>query len=141
MTKKEILHALFPSGFFSKWMGKSQRQALRSVINGEEGDHFVQLLSDLRARIEAMPASYETDGEGDNAVVHLHYFRGSIDAWITEKDAGDGSEDDSQYQAFGKITLTGSKEDAEFGYISIEELIGNDVELDLYWEPKRLAEI
>ena len=141
MTKKEILHALFSSGFFSKWMGESQRQALRSVINGEEGDHFVQLLSDLRARIEAMPASYETDGEGDNAVVHLHYFRGSIDAWITEKDAGDGSEDDSQYQAFGKITLTGSKEDAEFGYISIEELIRNDAELDLYWEPKRLAEI
>ncbi len=141
MTKKEILHALFSSGFFSKWMGESQRQALRSVINGEEGDHFVQLLSDLRARIEAMPASYETDGEGDNAVVHLHYFRGSIDAWITEKDAGDGSEDDSQYQAFGKITLTGSKEDADLGYISIEELIRNDAELDLYWEPKRLAEI
>jgi hypothetical protein len=29
----------------------------------------------------------------------------------------------------------------ELGYISIEELVANGIELDLYWTPKTLAEV
>ncbi|MFA5352688.1 MAG: hypothetical protein WC291_00500 [Thermodesulfovibrionales bacterium] len=54
---------------------------------------------------------------------------------------GDGSGDERQYQAFGLITLTGDPEDAELGYINIQELIEAGVELDLYWLPRKLRDI
>jgi len=140
MVKNEIIQALQPNGFFYIWMPTEQRMALLDAVKGEEGAYFVELLHELKMRIEAMPKTRETDGQGDKAIVWLHYFRGRCDAWITEKDMGDGTSDTRQHQAFGKISLTGNKEDAELGYISIEELIMNGVELDLYWTPKPLRE-
>ena len=134
--------SLLDNGFFSFFIPKFQRKVLMSTLDGEEGGHFIQLLTDLRTRIETMPKTYETDGQGDDAVVHLHYFMGSIDAWITEKDAGvEGDPDLTQSQAFGKIRLSRDPQGAELGYISIQELIDNRVELDLYWTPKKLSEI
>lgn len=142
MNNNEVKESLNTGGFFTHWMPGSQLKALLAVIDGEEGAHFVKLLSDLRTRIEGMPKTYETDGQGDDAKAHLHYFLGSVDAWVTEKDAGvPGDPDQRQHQAFGKVSLTGNKSDAELGYISIQELIDNDVELDLYWDPKALKDI
>lgn len=43
-----------------------------------------------------------------------------------------------QHQAFGAANLGYG---AELGYISIEELKENNVELDLYWTPKPLSQI
>jgi hypothetical protein len=40
-----------------------------------------------------MPQTGETDGQGDKAVAHLHYFMGQFDFWITERDIGDGTAD------------------------------------------------
>ena len=78
-------------------------------------------------------------------MVHLHYFGGSVDAWIVERDMGDSKYQDEigpQYQAFGPITLYGeSIRDSEWGYISIQELIENGIELDLYWTPKAVKEV
>jgi len=140
MTKSQLCRDL-KGGFFINWMPLPQRMALLEAVKGEEGSYFMEMLIKLRERIETMPKSYETDGQGEEAVVYLHYFWGAVDAWVTEKDMGDGSADLRQLQAFGKISLTGSKDDAEFGYISIDDLIGNGVELDLYWTPKKLKEL
>lgn len=73
------------------------------------------------------------------------YIGGSVDAWIVERDVGDSkyqAEIDPQHQAFGPITLRGeSIGESEWGYISIQELIDNGVELDLYWTPKPVREV
>ena len=66
-------------------------------------------------------------------MVHLHYFTGSQDWYITERDTSE-----EQHQAFG---LADFGDGGELGYISIAELIKHGVELDLYWKPRTLAEI
>lgn len=130
-------------GLLDQFMPVSQRFALKDLINGEEGEFFVQKVLELAKTIRDMPKTYETENiAGDDKVAHLHYFYGGVDAWIVEKDAGDGTPDTRQHQAYGKITLFGGGiEEAEWGYISIQELIENGVELDLHWTPKQMKEI
>lgn len=132
------------NGFLRNFMGHTQRYALLSSLNGEEKEGIAEIVLNVANVIQNMPKTYGTDGQGDNAVVYLHYFLGGVDAWVTERDIGATMQDDGlgpQYQAFGKMTLTGNKEDAELGYIPIIQLIGINVELDLYWTPKKLKEI
>lgn len=143
MTKQEVLESLSDVGFFRHWISRQQRKVLILLVHGDEGAEFIRILTELKATIEAMPKTYSTDSRGLDAVVHLHYFLGGIEAWITEKDMGDPADEDpgAQLQAFGKITLSGDKSDAEFGYIGIDELIANGVEIDLHWKPVTLKEI
>ena len=113
-----------------KFISVSQQQVLR------ESDESVDIISDIVKQIESTPKTYETDGQGDKAMAMLHYFKDSHDWYITERD----SEDD-QYQAFGLAVLGQDWQNAELGYINIEELKQIGVELDLYWTPKSLGEI
>lgn len=121
------------------FIGRSQQHALRSACAGEEREFFKQMLKDLDAHISAMPATYETDGQGNAALVQLHYFYGGSDWYITEKDSNPDGE--GQLQAFGFACINGDYFNAEMGYISIMELIENDVELDLYFKPCPIGEI
>lgn len=109
-------------------------------LHGEERSYFSGIIGRLVGTLKSMPTSYQTDGQGQAAVAHLHYFKGGSDWWITELDAG--SEDDEepghQRQAFGLADLGYG---AELGYIDIEELVANHVELDLHWTPRPLSEI
>ena len=105
---------------------KRQSAALEQLISGEEGLYFQETLEALAALIAGMPQTGDTDGEGDDAVVYLHYFMGNFDFWITERDMGDGSAD---------------PDNAELGYISLPELFASNVELDLNWAPKTLAQV
>ena len=57
-----------------------------------------------------MPKSYETEGQGKEAIVTLHYFTGSWDWYITEKD-----KEEEQLQAFGLV----SGFEKEYGYTSV----------------------
>ena len=144
MNKQEARNELEGKrGFFQHWIGYSQRLALLQALRGEEGDYFADLLTKLKERIEAMPKTYETEAiERKDKVIHLHYFRGSVDAWIVEKDMGDESGDLLQLQAFGFVDVGGgSLQEADMGYISIQELIELGVEMDLYWEPKTVGEL
>ncbi len=134
MTKFSTLHSLHP------FIGPAQAAVLEKMLQGEEGLYFQDLLNGLAADIKAMPQTGETDGQGDKAVVHLHYFMGNFDFWITERDMGNGTADVRQHQAFGFVNL-GDPENAELGYISLPELFESNVELDLYWTPKTLAEV
>jgi len=116
------------------FVSDSQLEAMGDGVRGEEAEFFKTLFVKLAETITNMPVTYKTDGQGDEAIVHLHYFRGNMDWYITEKDMGD-----EQIQAFGLADL--GMGFPELGYISIEELTDAGVELDLYWTPKTLAEV
>jgi hypothetical protein len=88
---------------------------------------------ELASIVDSMPVTYATDGQGDQAIVHLHYFTAGADWYITERDVYD-----KQLQAFGKADLG---DGGELGYISLVEILQCGAELDLYWTAKKLAEI
>ena len=124
------------------FIGKNQLSVMKSACKGEEGQYFRDMIEKLKTQISAMPKTYETDEQGDNAIAMLHYFNGGSDWYIIEKDAG--SPDDEirgQSQAFGFTCLNGDTLNAELGYINIQELIENGVELDLYYKPETLRTI
>ena len=121
------------------YMPTGERLALLENLRGEEGAGIAEIVLAVAKTIETMPQTYQTEVQGKAAVAHLHYVGGAVDAWITERDMGDESGDMRQLQAFGLITLTGNRQDAELGYISIAELIQNGIELDLYWTPKPIG--
>lgn len=127
----------------SKFMPPGQLKVIINNIRGEEGEFFVKMLEGLHRDISAMPATYDQEGAGDEAIAHLHYFHGGANWYITERDIGESGNKaepiGDQYQAFGLADLFG--DGGEIGYISIEELRQNGVELDLYWEPKSLRSI
>lgn len=62
-----------------------------------------------------MDKTYEQDGKGEESIAYLHYFRGSADWYILEKDS-----EPEQFQAFGWADLGGG---GELGYISIIDLV------------------
>lgn len=119
------------------FIGNSQRQAIKAALRGEEREHFAQMLADLTHRINVMPKTYEQDGKGDAAIVHLHYFTSGADWFITENDINHDGE--GQHQAFGLADLF--HDGGELGYISIVELLRCGAELDLYWTPATLGEV
>lgn len=130
-------------GLLNQFMPNWQRFALKNCIASEEGEFFVQKVLEIAKVIRDMPKTYETESiDSGDKIAHLHYFRGGVDAWVVEKDKGEESPDTRQHQAYGKITLFGGGVDeAEWGYISIQELIDNGVELDLHWTPKAMREV
>ena len=111
-----------------------QLRFTRGLFRGEEGQFFRDKLADLARTWAAMPVLYGQEGKGEDATVFLHYFGGSADWWITEK--GDGPDNP---EAFGLADLFG--DGGELGYISIAELLGENVELDYHWTPKTLAQV
>uniref|UniRef100_A0A6H1ZYP5 DUF2958 domain-containing protein n=1 Tax=viral metagenome TaxID=1070528 RepID=A0A6H1ZYP5_9ZZZZ len=127
----------------NQFIGRSQLLAIRSACKGEEGEYFRQMIGRLKNQISTMPKTYDSSEMGDEAPVTLHYFSRGSDWYIIEKDAG--SPDDEiqgiQSQAFGFACLNGDTNNAEFGYISIQELIENGVELDLYYAPETVGSI
>ena len=114
----------------------AQYEAIIAGMMGEEGDHFVELIDRVHAMWQAMPKTYETDGQGCSALARLHYFTAGCDWWIVEKDADpDGA---GQVQALGIADLGMGR---ELGYISIPELLENGAELDLYFKPQPIGEL
>ncbi len=127
----------------NQFIGRNQLQVMKQNCKGEEGQFFKDLFLKLNETIRNMPKTYETDGQGNEAIATLHYFNGGSDWYIVEKDAG--SVDDEvpgiQAQAFGFTCLNGDGENAELGYISIEALIKHNVEIDLYYKPEKIGDI
>lgn len=110
-----------------------QLQAIGNGVRSDDRQFFIEKLCELAARVTAMPKTYAQEGLGGAALAHLHYFTGGGDWYITEKDM-----ESEQHQATGLVDLGFG---SEFGYISIVELIENNVELDLHFTPKPLKEI
>ncbi len=114
-------------------MPGNELKVLVDNMRKEEKQFFFNKAVEIADTIKNMPVTYEQDGKGKNAVAYLHYFRGDADWYITEKD-----KEAEQIQAFGLADLGYG---GELGYISIDELVGAGVELDLYFTPKTLGEI
>ena len=111
-----------------------QFKTMLAGLRGEERGFFRESFRAIEKTIESMPVTYAQDGLGNDAVVHLHYFFGGCDWWITEKDIEGGID-----QAFGLVDLGHGP---ELGYISIRELMTmRSINLDLHWEPQTLAQL
>ena len=120
--------------FEENFIHPTQLKVIKDLSRGEEGEYFKSKMNELAQLVDGMPKTYEQDGMGDDAVVYLHYFYGGMDWYITEKDM-----EDEQYQAFGYV----KGQSSELGYVSLVEILGGKypVELDLYFEPKKLSEV
>lgn len=118
----------------------AQFETLRQLISSrmEEHEFFRRKVAELAKRIEQIPAIYAQDGKGDEAVAYLHYFRGSANYWVTEIDR---DYEPRRIEAFGLANLFGGADDAELGYFDIAELVRLGFELDLYFEPRTLAQL
>ena len=134
IENKKQAQALLPT--LSKFVSKMQIEIIKAGFDLEEKQFFFDTVEALCNTFNTMPKSYETDGQGDNAIAHLHYFVSGNDWYITEKD-----QEDEQHQAFGVASLSMNGNTPELGYISIEELMKNNVEIDFHFEPKALKEI
>ena len=92
--------------------------------------------SDTLAKI---PNLYETEKITlSDKIIHLHFFIGSCDWYIAEFDGED--------TFFGFAILNGNYLNAEWGYISLQELksinvSGIEIDNDLYWEPCEAGKI
>ena len=119
-----------------KYISNTQVEVLNyNSTSGEEKKYFINLIDEMEVKIKAVPELYETDGQGDDAVIALHYFLGGSDWYVTELDT-------EERIAFGYVILNEDTEISELGYISLNELLGiQDVELDLHWEEITIGEM
>lgn len=124
------------------WIGRPQLRIMFENCKGEGGEWFEAKLQEMANLITTMPATRGQEGKGDEAIVYLHYFRGSMDYYITEKDSGsiDDSPEDFQSQMFGYADLFGDRINGEVGYVSLREILAGGCELDLHWKLKTLRE-
>lgn len=91
--------------------------------------------------LELIPQMYSTGHLPiKDAMVHMHFFLGGCDWYVTEYDPG-------ERRFFGYAILNGDLDNAEWGYISFDELRGLrvnpglEVDRDCYWKPKKASEV
>ena len=120
------------------FMNPAQLSIVRS------SNEFNEVINRLYKIIAQTPEIYASDDIPLNKkVAYLHYFYGGSDWYIVELDKKDILDDNLTIEesAFGYAILNGDLEMSEFGYIDINELKRNNVELDFYFEPKKLSEL
>ena len=140
---KELLNG---ASWFANFMGYSQRLALLEALRSEEGEGIADTVLRVAEQIKATPKTYGTEGQAEHErKVCLHYFRGGVDAYILERDVGDYADGEAtgpQHQTYGKITVIGGGwEGAEWGYISIADLLKHGVALDLHFDPTPVGDM
>lgn len=120
-------------------MASRQSEAVAKLMRGEEGEFFMDKMVELAQLVDLMPVTYNQRNESD-PIAYLHYFFGGSDWYIAEKDV-EGEVD----QAWGFACLNGDMMNAEYGYISIAELVelklqfGVTVDLDFHFKPTRMS--
>jgi hypothetical protein len=149
--KPDILNTFLPKlKIVMPFISQAQIDYLTRLYRSEERQGAQDIVDRLAGVIETMPKTYETeDIKTDDKIVYLHYYQNNSDFYIIEKDKGQsrkeekeaGLEYGKQYQAYGYAILNGDHEMAEWGYINIEELRENNVELDFNWDPKKFSEV
>jgi len=82
-----------------------------------------------------IPNLYEQEGKGEEAIVYVKFFLpGTRWTWYATEFNGKDT-------FFGWVKSGISPDFDEWGYFSCSELGENNVERDLYFEPKQLKEI
>jgi len=124
----------------TNFVGLNQIACIIEGLKGEEKNFFAEQVEKIATTIAEMPKTMETDGQGDKVKAILHYFKGGMDWYVTEKDVGcpDDKIQGIQHQAFGLVNLGMG---FSLGYISIQELIENNIELDMYFTTCTLEEV
>lgn len=124
------------------FMSPRQSAAVADLMRGEEGNFFIDKMVELDRRIAEMPVTYAQRDQSD-PIAYLHYFIGGSDWYIVEKDMeGKGTE-----QAWGFACLNGDMMNAEYGFISIDELASlvirgfMTVDLDFHFDPTPMSSI
>lgn len=89
--------------------------------------------------LSKLPKLYETEEVPlKEKVIHLHFFIGGCDWYITEYDGDD--------LMFGFAILNNDFEMAEWGYISFQELLnidinGFEIDRDLFWKQRPAKQV
>ena len=125
-TKVEAIQAM---KILKDFICEPQLKAMADGFRCEEKQFFFDKAVEMANIISKMPKTYEQGEKGSEALAILHYFHGNMDWYISEKDICE-----EQHQAYGLADMGYP----EFGYISIVELVKNNVELDLHFEPQTL---
>ena len=92
-----------------------------------------------KEELSKLPKLYETEGIPlEEKIVMMHFFIGNSDWYIVEFDGED--------TFFGYTILGGDIYNAEWGYISYQELqelkvYGFEVEYDEHWKPQKVRDI
>lgn len=114
--------------FLQNYIPKMELHTLVSGVrkNGENS-FFAEKLKNIEKTIKAVPPLYANEELGRDAPIKLHYFGGATDIWLSNLDRETG-------EGFGYTCLNGDTENAEFGYVSIPEILKIPfLELDLHW--------
>jgi superfamily II DNA or RNA helicase len=113
------------------------------AIVKEELEAFADVIDELYTKIRNTPKIYETESIAlEDKIAHLHYFNSSSDYFVIEMEQGDIFDNDTkiQKQSFVWSILNRDTQNAELGYLSIEEL-KEYCELDFHFEPTKMSEI
>lgn len=142
----KVLEIEFNEGLdaIKHFIPKGQVNTLKSIFRGEESIYAVQTVQRLAGIVKAMPVTYQTEEvEESEKIVHLHYFYANCHWYIIEKDKGESElGDEEQYQAFGYVIFHGDMINAEWGYVSIQEIVESGmIELDFHFNPTRFGDI
>lgn len=128
-----------PTKFLERFVGTAQRAAIWAGLHAEEAEWFRARLQALGGIVARMPATGETDGQGDAAIAWLRYFTPAGGEYlITELDAS-AHDGHGRAQAFGLADAGHGF--PELGYIDLPALIGAGAELDLHFTPAPLREL
>ena len=116
-----------------------QGKAVGELMRGEEKQFFRDKMVELAQLVDSMPVTYSQQNETD-PIAYLHYFFGGSDWYIVEKDM-EGEVD----QAWGFACLNGDMMNAEYGFISIDELVSlvirgfMTIDLDFHFDPTPMS--
>lgn len=88
-----------------------------------------------------LPRLYDTEMVSlEDKLIHMHFFLGGCDWYVAEYDPTDRI-------IFGYAILNDDLENAEWGYVSIDELrelrtpSGIEVDRDLHWKVRRAGDV
>lgn len=118
------------SGRIARFIGRTQKAALRDFLRGPEGKDFRELINQAETNAAAIPAMYAQDGKGINAMAFTHLFKGGRDVYLMEMN-------DSEAFGLGRS----HPHDAEFSYFDLQELRTLDLEIDLHFTPQSVGVI
>ena len=113
-----------------------QYDPIAAALRADERSHFADDVVHIHESWHALPRTLASEAHGRAAVVQLHYFRGDADWWVTGRDID--PDNPGRVWAFGLADFGSGPEPLGF---SIREIIDCGAELDLYWQPKTVAEV
>jgi len=132
--KKETIEDAFLNAKYTRAiMPKAQQMAVMQSGKGEEKQFFIDKIKEFEKAFE--DAKKRQNISLDDSIVKAHFFYGQTDWYILDYEP-------SENMFFGYVILNGDVQNAEAGYISIDELhTVKGIELDFYWTQKELGKV